>query len=141
MTALLSLTVDLVTSTFYRKREQPGTAEPVKQSEGISEEHCLPGSNSVVKELTVLNYREAVSFIWLRSASEGKRAVSLTTGRSPQERGLRTSPNLHTIVNDLNKLTSIMCHCERSEAISWDCHVHRIKCGVLAMTTFQSRSL
>jgi hypothetical protein len=27
------------------------------------------------------------------------------------------------IVNDLNNLTSIRCHCERSEAISWDCHV------------------
>ena len=26
------------------------------------------------------------------------------------------------------------CHCERSEAISWDCRVPRIKCGVLAMT-------
>jgi len=45
------------------------------------------------------------------------------------------------IVNDLNKLTSVMCHRERSEAISWDCHVPRIQCGVLAMTTFQSRSL
>jgi predicted metal-dependent hydrolase len=42
-----------------------------------------------------------------------------------------------SIVNDLNKLTSLMCHCERSEAISWDCHV----ASLLAMTTFRSRSL
>jgi predicted nucleic acid-binding protein len=42
-----------------------------------------------------------------------------------------------TIVNDLNKLTSTMCHCERSEAISWDCHV----ASLLAMTTFVSRSV
>jgi len=30
-----------------------------------------------------------------------------------------------------------MCHCERSEAISRDCHV----ASLLAMTTFQDRSL
>jgi hypothetical protein len=53
MTALLSLTVDLVTFTFYQKREQAGTAEPMKQSEGISEEHFSPRTYSVVKELTV----------------------------------------------------------------------------------------
>ena len=41
------------------------------------------------------------------------------------------------IVNDLNKFTSTLCHCERSEAISWDCHVALL----LAMTTFRSRSL
>ena len=41
------------------------------------------------------------------------------------------------IVNDLNKLTSTMCHCERSEAISWDCHV----ASLLAMTAFRGRSL
>jgi len=53
MTALFSLTLDLVTSTFYQKREQAGTAEPMKQSEGISEEHCFPRTFSVVKELMV----------------------------------------------------------------------------------------
>jgi len=68
MTALLSLTVDLVTSTFYQKREQAGTAEPMKQGEGISQEHCFPTTFSVVKELTVLNYRETVSFILPRCA-------------------------------------------------------------------------
>jgi len=41
------------------------------------------------------------------------------------------------IVNDINKLTFTMCHCERSEAISRDCHV----ASLLAMTTFQGRSL
>jgi len=54
--------VDLVTSTFYQKREQAGTAEPMKQGEGISQIHSFTRTFSVVKELTVLNYREAVSF-------------------------------------------------------------------------------
>jgi hypothetical protein len=54
--------VDLITSTFYQKREQADTAEPMKQSESISEEHYFPRTFSVVDELTVLNYREAVSF-------------------------------------------------------------------------------
>jgi len=51
MTVLLSLTVDLVTSTFYQKREHAGTAEPVRKKEGISEEHSFPRSYSVIKEL------------------------------------------------------------------------------------------
>jgi hypothetical protein len=55
--------VDLVTSTFYQKREQAGTAESMKQGKGISQEHHFPRTFSVVKELMVLNYREAVSFI------------------------------------------------------------------------------
>jgi radical SAM protein with 4Fe4S-binding SPASM domain len=42
-----------------------------------------------------------------------------------------------TIVSDLNRLTSAMCHCERSEAILWDCHVS----SFLAMTTFLSHLL
>jgi len=50
----------------------------MKQGKGISKEHCFPTTFSVIKELTVLNYREAVSFIWLKSALEGKRGVSLT---------------------------------------------------------------
>ena len=51
------------------------------------------------------------------------------------------------LVNDINKLTFTMCHCERSEAISRDCHVASpcTPCGaaasLLAMTTFQGRSL
>jgi len=53
MTALLSLTVDLVTSTFYQKREQAKTAEPVKKREGTSEEHSFARTYSVVKELIV----------------------------------------------------------------------------------------
>ncbi len=28
-----------------------------------------------------------------------------------------------TIVNNLNMLMRLRCHCERSDAISWDCHV------------------
>ena len=48
---------------------------------------------------------------------------------------------MYNIVNDINKLTFTMCHCERSEAISRDCHVPRIKYGVLAMTIFQGRSI
>jgi len=53
MTALLSLTVDLVTSRFYQKREQAGTADPVKKGEGTSKEHSLARTYSVIKELTV----------------------------------------------------------------------------------------
>jgi len=60
--------VDLVTSTFYQKREQAGTAESMKQGKGISQEHHFSRTFSVVKELMVLNYREAVSFIWLKSS-------------------------------------------------------------------------
>jgi hypothetical protein len=52
MTALLSLTVDLGTSTFYQKREQAGTAEPVRKREGISEELSFARTYSVIKELT-----------------------------------------------------------------------------------------
>jgi hypothetical protein len=51
MTVLLSLTVDLETSTFYQKREQAGTAEPLKKRKGISEEHSFAISYSVIKEL------------------------------------------------------------------------------------------
>jgi len=53
MAALLSLTLDLVTSTFYQKREQAGTAEPIKKKEGISEEHSFARTYSVAKELPV----------------------------------------------------------------------------------------
>jgi hypothetical protein len=53
MTALLSLTVDLVTSTFYQKRKQAGTAEPKKKTEGISEQYSFAKNYPVVKELTV----------------------------------------------------------------------------------------
>jgi hypothetical protein len=53
MTVLLSLTVDLGTSTFYQKREQAGTAEPVKKREGTSEERSFARTYSVIKELTV----------------------------------------------------------------------------------------
>jgi len=53
MTALLSLRVDLITSTFYQKRKQAGTAEPVKKKHGISEERSFARTYSVVKELTV----------------------------------------------------------------------------------------
>jgi hypothetical protein len=53
MTALLSLTVDLITSTFYQKREQTGTAGPVKKKDGIPEEHFFARTYSVVKEPTV----------------------------------------------------------------------------------------
>jgi hypothetical protein len=42
MAALLSLTVDLGTSTFYQKREQAGTAGPIKKRQAISEEHPAP---------------------------------------------------------------------------------------------------
>ena len=41
------------------------------------------------------------------------------------------------IVNAINKLAFPKCHCERSEAISWDCHV----VFLLAMTTFLRRSI
>jgi len=47
--------VELVTSTFYQKREQAGTAESMKQGKGISQEHHFPRTFSVVKELMVLN--------------------------------------------------------------------------------------
>jgi hypothetical protein len=49
----------------------------MKQGESIPQEHCFPRTFSVVKEPTVLNYREAVSFICLKSVSEGKSGVSL----------------------------------------------------------------
>ena len=42
-----------------------------------------------------------------------------------------------TIVNVINNLTYTEGHCERSEAISRDCHV----ASLLAMTTFFRRSL
>ncbi len=63
MTALLSLTVDLVTSTFYQKERQAGTAKTCEGDGGSPKETPFPQSYSVVKELMVLNYREAVSFI------------------------------------------------------------------------------
>jgi hypothetical protein len=53
MTALLSLIVDLVTSTFYQKREQAGTAGPMKKRDGIPENHSFARTYSVIKELTV----------------------------------------------------------------------------------------
>jgi hypothetical protein len=36
MTALLSLTVDLLISTFYQKGKQPGTAKTLEGDEGSS---------------------------------------------------------------------------------------------------------
>jgi hypothetical protein len=53
MTALLSIKVDLVTSTFYQKRKHAGTAEPVKKREATSEEHSFARTYSVVKKLMV----------------------------------------------------------------------------------------
>jgi hypothetical protein len=53
MTALLSLTVDLVTPRFYQKREQAGIVEPMKRRDGIPEEHSFARTYAVVKELTV----------------------------------------------------------------------------------------
>jgi len=53
MTVLLSLRVDLITSTFYQKREQAGTAGPMKKRHGISEERSFARTYSVIKELTV----------------------------------------------------------------------------------------
>jgi len=53
MTALLSFTVDLITSTFYQKREQAGIAGPMKNRQGISEERSFARTYAVVKELTV----------------------------------------------------------------------------------------
>jgi hypothetical protein len=53
MTTLLSLTVDLITPTFYQKREQPGTAGPMKKRQGLSEERSFARIYSVIKELTV----------------------------------------------------------------------------------------
>jgi len=53
MTALLSLTVGLITSTFYQKREQAGTAGLMKKRSGISEERSFARIYSVIKELTV----------------------------------------------------------------------------------------
>ncbi len=64
MTALLSLTVDLVTSTFYQKERLAGTAKTCEGDGGSPKETPFPQSYSVVKELMVLNYREAVSFIF-----------------------------------------------------------------------------
>jgi hypothetical protein len=45
--------VDLATSTFYQKREQAGTAQPVMKRNGIAEEHSFVRTYSAVKELTV----------------------------------------------------------------------------------------
>jgi len=53
MTVLLSLTVDLITSTFYQKREQAGTAGPMKKRQSISQERSFARTYSVIKELMV----------------------------------------------------------------------------------------
>jgi hypothetical protein len=53
MAALLSLTVDLGTSTFYQKREQAGTTGPIKKRQAVSEERSFARTYSVIKELTV----------------------------------------------------------------------------------------
>jgi hypothetical protein len=53
MTVLLSLTVDLITSTFYQKREQAGTAETVKKKEVFVKNTPSAKTYSVIKELTV----------------------------------------------------------------------------------------
>ena len=39
-------------------------------------------------------------------------------------------------MKDLNRSAFTLCHCERSEAVSWDCHV----ASLLAMTPFRCRS-
>ena len=57
---------------------------------------------------------------------------------------MEIAQELHSIVNVINNLTYSECHCERSPAphgvqseVKVDTtHVPRIKCGVLAMTTF-----
>jgi hypothetical protein len=41
MTALLSINVDLVTPTFYQKREQTETAETMKKRNSITEDHSF----------------------------------------------------------------------------------------------------
>jgi len=61
MTALLSLTLDLVASTFYQKREQPETAEPVKRA--YFRRTLLRQNLFSYQRANGLNYREAVSFI------------------------------------------------------------------------------
>jgi hypothetical protein len=53
MTALLSIKVDLVPPTFYQKREQTGTAGPMKKRDGIPEDHSFARTYSVIKEQTV----------------------------------------------------------------------------------------
>jgi len=45
--------VDLVTSTFYQKGRQTGTAKTLKEREGLLEEQSFARTYSVVKELTV----------------------------------------------------------------------------------------
>jgi hypothetical protein len=49
MTALLSLTVDLITPTFYQKREQPGTAGPMKKRQGFPKNAPSPESIQLSK--------------------------------------------------------------------------------------------
>jgi hypothetical protein len=44
--------VDLITPTFYQKREQAGTAGLMKKRYGIFEERSSARSYSVIKELT-----------------------------------------------------------------------------------------
>jgi len=53
MTALLSLTVNLITSPFYQKRKQAGTAQPVKKRASTSEELSFARTYFVAKKLTV----------------------------------------------------------------------------------------
>jgi hypothetical protein len=45
--------VDLLTSTFYQKREQPGTAHLAEKRGSLPEENSFTRTYSVVKELTV----------------------------------------------------------------------------------------
>jgi len=56
--------------------------------------------------------------------NEGKSPELGVLSSEPKEKKLTLTidSELRTIVNDINKLTLTMCHCEQSEAISRDCH-------------------
>jgi len=92
----------------------------------------------IVKELSEIK-EDFVFFADDESLIDAERMKTLA--RLIKEAGIKKRYFLYgrsdTIVNDINKLTFTMCHCERSEAISRDCHV----ASLLAMTTFQGRSL
>ena len=77
-------------------------------------------------------------FLQYLSIAQGSLYETITLNEVFRRRKLFTEEeSTEIIVNDLNKLTSTICHCERSEAISGDCRVALL----LAMTTFQGRSL
>jgi hypothetical protein len=63
MTALLSINVDLVTSTFYQKRGQAETAKTPEEDGGYPWEKVLRQNLFCCQRANCLNYREAVSFI------------------------------------------------------------------------------